>query len=92
MLSAYLFITSGCRISALTHLGIFSENNDTCDTTEPIIWLRSSKLPFNGECLADKGFQNTDRFFAYLSRVRCPRMLRNRDVKQCDVIEISCKM
>ena len=54
-------MTSECIKSALTCLGLGSENNDTCDTTEPIIWLWSSKLPFNGECLADKVFQNPDR-------------------------------
>ena len=84
-------MTSEHRKNLLNYLGLGSENTDQCDTTEPIIWLRSSKLPFNGECLADKGFENTDRFCSHLNRIRYPRMLRNRDVKQCDITELLTK-
>ena len=66
----FLFMTSEHRKHVLNYFGLGSENTDQCDTTEPIIWLRLSILPFYGECLADKGFKNTDRFFAYLNKVR----------------------
>ena len=58
---------------------------------ELIFWLRPTKTPVHGEGLADKGFKNCDRYFANLNRVRCPRMLRNREVKQCNVIELMTK-
>ena len=65
MLSMYLNITSEYRKKFLNYVGLCSVNAEEHDTTKPIIWLRSAKLPFNGECLADKGFENTDRFFAH---------------------------
>ena len=84
-------MTSECRNHALKYLGLKHNAQLQCNDDEPIIWLRSAKVPYDGECLADKGFENTDRYYAHLNRVRCPRMLRNRDVKQCDVIELMTK-
>ena len=63
MISAHLFMTLELTKNVLNCLGLDSENTNQCDTTEPIIWLRSAKLPFHRECLAEKGFENTDRFF-----------------------------
>ena len=70
---------------ALNYLGLDSGNKIQCDATEPIIWLRSEKLPFDGECLADSVFDNTEILFAHCNWVRCPRMIINRNVKQHDV-------
>ena len=53
--------------------------------------MRSAKLQFDGEGLADKGFENADRHFSHFNRVRYPRILRNRNVKQCDVVELLSK-
>ena len=75
----------------MNHLGLDNETKIQCDATETIIWLTSSKLPFDGECLACKGFENTHRLFAHSNILRCPRMLTNRNAKQCDVIELLTK-
>lgn len=90
-ISAYLFMTKEYRNNALNYLGLSNEIKLPLNVTEPTIWLRSAKVPFNGECLADKGFENTDRLFAHFNRVRCPRILRNREAKQYDVIELLSK-
>ena len=55
------------------------------------MWLRSEKIPACGEGLSDEGFENCDRSFTFLNIVRCPRILRNRDYKQYDIIELITK-
>ena len=42
--------------NSLNYLGLDSGNKIQCDATEPIFWLRSAKIPFDGEYLAGKGF------------------------------------
>lgn len=88
MLSAYLHMTKDYRANILKYAGMHCNSIKNTNVNEPIAWLRSCKLPPEGEALADKGFENTDRFFANFNRTRCPRVLRNREVKQCDAIEL----
>ena len=73
------------------YLGLLDENMFCTAENEPTIWLRSAKLTPDGEGLADKGFEYVDRCFAWFNRVRCPRVLRSRKVKQYDVIELASK-
>ena len=91
MLSAYLRVAKCCRRNILKCLGVNCAAQLQVESFEPTIWLRSAKLPFDGEGLTDKGFENVDICFAHLNRVRCPMTLRNINVKQCDVIELISK-
>ena len=88
MLSACLLMTKDFRISALKHLGLSDGLNVNFTSTPTNMWLRSAKTPIYGEGLADKGFENCDRYFGHFNRVRCPRALRSRNIKQCDVVEL----
>ena len=81
MLSAHLLITSEYRKNVINYLFLDSGNKIQWEATEPTIWLRSEKPPFDGEYLEDKGFEKTDRLFEYFNWLRCPRTLRNRNVK-----------
>ena len=91
MLSAYLLLTREFCNSIMEYIGL--RNTFTCDKImdEPTVWLRSAKLPVYGEGLADKGFEFLDRLFVHFNQVRCPRVLRSRNVKQYDMIEIDNK-
>ena len=91
MLSAYLLITKDYRRSLMKHLGLPCNHEGTKQLKEQNVWLRSAKIPIYGEGLADKGFENCDRYFAHFNRVRCPRVLRSRNVKQYDVLELITK-
>ena len=91
MLSACLHMTKNYRRDMLKYLGLGPVDQLQGEISQPTIWLRSAKLPFDGEGLADKGFENGDKYFDHFNRVRCPRMLRNRNVKQCDVVELLSK-
>ena len=57
MLSAHLLITREFRNSVMVCIGL--PNTFKCDKNidEPTMWLRSAKLPADGEGLADKGFE-----------------------------------
>ena len=46
----------------------------------------------HGEGLADKGFEHCDMHFANFNKVRFPRVLRNRDSTQYDVVELITKV
>ena len=91
MLSAYLMTTYEFRHKVMGYLGLIEESFYCRDDYEPAIWLRSTKLPLDGEGLADEGFEHVDRCFARFNRVRFPRVLRSRKVKQHDVIELASK-
>ena len=80
------------RKNVLYYLGLDSGNKIRCDATEPIIWLRSTKLSFDGKYLADTGFETIDRLFTHFNRLTCPRILRNRNVKQHDVTSFLSKV
>ena len=86
MISTCLFITSEQRKNALIYLGLDTENKLQYDAIEPIIWLRSAKLPSDRECLTDKGFKNIERLFSHFNRFRYSRILRNINANQCDVM------
>ena len=91
MLSACLLITKDHRRKALKFIGLPCPVEIDFEPKDLIVWLRSAKTPVCGEGLADEGFENCDRCFAHLNRVRCPRVLRSRDVKQHDVAELITK-
>ena len=61
------------------------------ETKDLIVWLRSAKIPVYGEDLADKSFENCNRYFMHLNRVRYSRVLRSRDIKQYNVVELKIK-
>ena len=75
MLSAYLLITRDFQNNVMAYISLptmfmYNVNND-----KPIIWLRSIKLPVDGEGLADKGFEFLDRLFTHFNQVRCSHVL-----------------
>ena len=90
MLSAYLHITKNYRESILEYVGISEHVRDETheDKIIPDVWLRSAKIPADREGLGDKGFENTDKYFAWFNRIRTPRVLRKRDIKQYDPLEL----
>ena len=70
------------RYFGLSHAIVQSQNDAMPDT-----WTHSAKIPKYGEGLGDKGFDNTERYFAWFNQVRTPRVLRSRNVKQHEVEE-----
>ena len=91
VLSAYLCITKEFRWALLSHMGStmvpqgYTQNENE---EVPSVYLRLHKIPPDSEGLGDKGFEHTERFFPYFNRIRCPRKLRARQVKQYDVMEL----
>ena len=64
MLSAYIQLTMTYRENILDYVGLIKKDYDRDAIIEPLnVWLRSAKLPPNGEGLFDKGFDRTDRYF-----------------------------
>ena len=90
MLSAYLFMTRDFRIQVLKYVGILN-SAENIELAAPDIWLRSAKIPPDSEGLGDKGFEHCDRFFAFMNKVRTPKILRNRVVKQYTPPELKLK-
>lgn len=91
MLSAYLFMTRDFRWALLHYMGSSKTPADYVqDETlpPPEVYLRLYKIPPNREGLGDKGFDKIERFLPYFNRVQTPRPLRNRKVKQYDVLEL----
>ena len=88
MLSVRTHISKECRTNVLKNLGLCKYSSQEEIIEKPVIWLRSAKMPFDGEGLGDKGFEFTDRIFAWFNQVRTPRVLRKRDVKQHDIPEL----
>ena len=88
MLSACLFMSRDYRLSLLKCLGFPSNDDATFGKTCPKVWLRSTKIPANGEGLAHKGFEHTYRIYAHMNRLHCPKVMRTRNVKQHDPIEL----
>ena len=91
MLSVFLHIIENYRLQLLKYLGLPFPNVVLEESQELKVWLRSVKLLAWGEGLADKGFENCESYFSNFNRVRCPRIVRSRDFKQCDVIELMTK-
>ena len=91
ILSAYLFMSSDYRSQLLKYLGFPSNNDATFGKICPKVWLRSSKIPVNGEGLANKEFEDADCSFAHMTRVHCPKVMRTRNVKQFDPSELITK-
>ena len=83
MLSACLHMTIDHRINILSRVSLIGKvQGNALGNFKQTVWLRSAKTSVDGEGLVDKGFDRTDRFFAHFNRVRCPKLLRQRDVKQ----------
>jgi hypothetical protein len=61
------------------------------DGMVPELYLRLAKIPPKTEGFGDKGFEKTDRYYPYFCRIRTPRVLRERDVKQYDTVELADK-
>ena len=84
-------MTREYSINILKYLNLSNEIELQLHVTELIIWLRSAKLLLNSKYLSDKGFKNSNCFFAHFNRVRCSRILRTREIKKYDVIELLTK-
>ena len=81
-------MTEGYRNYLVIYLGLVSNSDPSLEITEPKVWLRLAKTPPYGEGLADKGFEYTNCFFPHFNPVHCPKILRNRTIKQCDLLEL----
>ena len=64
MLSAYLFMAQSYRRALLNCLGFEAVPSSNHDENTLKVWLRSAKVPVDGEGLSDKGFFGTYLFFA----------------------------
>jgi hypothetical protein len=91
ILSAYLYMTKEFRWELLSFLGsTLVPDGHTVDQNKPPpdVYLRLAKIPEKGEGLGDKGFEKIERFLIYFNRVRTPRVLRSRKVKQYHELEM----
>ena len=88
LFSSYLFISNDFRKQLLAWMGSsMVPVGYTCENP-PDVWLRLAKLPPDSEGLGDKGFEKTERSLPFLNRVRTPRVLRSRKVKQYHELEL----
>lgn len=90
LLSAYLHMTKEFRWECLSYMGseMTPANYERVCEDPPDVFLRLHKITPKGEGLADKAFEKCERLFPYFNRIRCPRKLRFRKVKQYHTLEL----
>jgi hypothetical protein len=92
ILSAYLFMTREYRMDLLHWMGssLVPQGYERLQEDRDV-FLRLHKMPPKTEGLGDKGFEKTERFFPYFNKIRTPRVLRPREVKQYHEDELLAK-
>ena len=84
MFRSYLLLIKDYRNNMLNYLGLFLEDMNVSFDNSPEIQLQSTKISLTGKGLVNKDFEYIDVFFSQFNCVKYPKILRNRNVKQCN--------